>query len=281
MKGFTRIMALAGGTALASLACPAFAQDAGGQAVGAPTVTGEAATDAQGSAEGDIIVTANKREERLQDVPISVSVINGEQLTKQNIVEVTDLVRSTPALNSAGPFGALSIRGVGSLSFSRSSEGSVGVVVDGVALANTSTTPPQLFDVARVKVLEGLQGNVVGRTRRRSGQRCTTVGANPDKWGSDRACPYRDARKLSARGTIDSSRRQQRRAARLWRVQPAATGASTRSTTPIFRRRAKATRTLPVGAGFRADDEPDRDHASSTSRAARRGRCTNPARPAC
>lgn len=176
MDGFTRIVALAGGTALASLACPAFAQDV------SQDVTGATATDAQAVAEGDIIVTANKREERLQDVPISVSVINGEQLTKQNIVEVTDLVRSTPALNSAGPFGALSIRGVGSLSFSRSSEGSVGVVVDGVALANTSTTPPQLFDVARVEVLEGPQGTLFGRNSSAGVVNVTTVAPNPDKW---------------------------------------------------------------------------------------------------
>jgi iron complex outermembrane recepter protein len=111
----------------------------------------------------EIVVTATKREERLQDVPIAVSVVGGPQLTQQNINQVVDLTRSVPSLNSAGPYGALSIRGIGSESFSRSAEGSVGVVVDGVALANTSTNPPQLFDVARVEVLEGPQGMLFGR----------------------------------------------------------------------------------------------------------------------
>jgi iron complex outermembrane receptor protein len=109
-----------------------------------------------------IVVTANKREQRLQDVPISVSVIDGAQLQRQNISEVPDLIRSAPALNSAGPFGALSIRGIGSISFARSAEGSVGVVVDNVALAGTSVNPPQLFDVSRVEVLEGPQGTLFG-----------------------------------------------------------------------------------------------------------------------
>ena len=111
----------------------------------------------------EIVVTANKREERLQDVPIAVTVVGGPQLTQQNINEVVDLTRSVPSLNSVGPFGALSIRGIGSVAFSRSAEGSVGVVVDGVALANSSANPPELFDVARVEVLEGPQGMLFGR----------------------------------------------------------------------------------------------------------------------
>src|SRR5882757_5450942 len=111
----------------------------------------------------EIVVTATKREERLQEVPIAVTVVGGQQLTQQNINDVVDLTRSVPSLNAAGPFGALSIRGVGSVSFSRSAEGSVGVVVDGVSLANTSLNPPELFDVARVEVLEGPQGMLFGR----------------------------------------------------------------------------------------------------------------------
>lgn len=113
----------------------------------------------------DIVVTANRREERLQAVPVTVTLVDGAQLTRQNVNAVEDLSRTAPALANAGPpgFGALSIRGIGGLSFSRSSEGSVGVVVDGVSLANTSTNPPLLFDVARVEVLEGPQGTLFGR----------------------------------------------------------------------------------------------------------------------
>jgi iron complex outermembrane receptor protein len=114
---------------------------------------------------GDIVVTANRRTERLQDVPVTVTLVDGDQLTRQNVNAVENLARTAPALNTAGPagFGALSIRGVGGLTFSRSSEGSVGVVVDGVSLANTSNSPPLLFDVSRVEVLEGPQGTLFGR----------------------------------------------------------------------------------------------------------------------
>jgi len=143
---------------------PAAAQDMRSTPAPATPAPVDAAGPAEAQAEaGDIVVTANKREERLKDVPISVSVVSGDQLTRQNVNEVAELTRSAPALNTAGPFGALSIRGIGSVSFSRSSEGSVGVVVDNVALAGTSTNPPLLFDVARVEVLEGPQGTLFGR----------------------------------------------------------------------------------------------------------------------
>ena len=169
-----RRFALLGASAAVALSCaPAWAQDA------APSTSGAVASDDQTA---DIVVTANKREERLQDVPISVGIVTGDQIVKQNVVEVTDLTRSTPALNSAGPFGALSIRGVGSISFSRSAEGSVGVVVDGVSLANTSTNPPQLFDVARVEVLEGPQGTLFGRNSSAGVVNVTTVAPDPTKW---------------------------------------------------------------------------------------------------
>lgn len=177
MKTKRFVASLACGTAFATLPMAAVAQTR----LPAPLAT-ERSNAAEQSDSRDIIVTANKREERLQDVPISVSVISGDQITKQNMNEVTDLTRSTPALNSAGPFGALSIRGVGSIAFSRSAEGSVGVVVDGVALANTSTNPPQLFDVARVEVLEGPQGTLFGRNSSAGVVNVTTVAPDPTKW---------------------------------------------------------------------------------------------------
>jgi len=132
---------------------------------------------------GDIVVTANRREERLQSVPVTVTLVDGAQLTRQNVNAVEDLARTAPALNTAGPagFGALSIRGVGGLSFSRSSEGSVGVVVDGVSLANTSTNPPLLFDVSRVEVLEGPQGTLFGRNSSAGVINIVTNAPNPTK----------------------------------------------------------------------------------------------------
>ena len=177
MKVSHTLAVLAASTALT--ATPAFAQTT--PEASATQAAGQTQTAASNDT-SDIVITANKREERLQDVPITVSVVSGNQLTKQNINEVTDLTRSTPALNSAGPFGALSIRGVGSISFARSAEGSVGIVVDGVALANTSTNPPQLFDVARVEVLEGPQGTLFGRNSSAGVVNIVTNDPDPSKW---------------------------------------------------------------------------------------------------
>jgi iron complex outermembrane receptor protein len=163
-------------TAFCTTAIAQAPSDAGPQGTKSPAWNGEIT---------EIVVTANKREERLQDVPIAVTVVGGPQLTQQNINEVVDLTRSVPSLNAAGPFGALSIRGVGSVSFSRSAEGSVGVVVDGVALANTSANPPELFDVDRVEVLEGPQGMLFGRNSSAGVISIVTRAPDPDRFEVD------------------------------------------------------------------------------------------------
>jgi len=142
-------------------------------------------TPASGDQLAEIVVTATKREMSLEDVPIAVSVVSGAQLTQQNINAVVDLTRSVPSLNVPGPFGALSIRGIGSVSFSRSAEGSVGVVVDGVALANTSPNPPELFDVARVEVLEGPQGMLFGRNSSAGVISIVTNAPDPDSFSAE------------------------------------------------------------------------------------------------
>jgi iron complex outermembrane recepter protein len=149
MMGKDNIRNLAVGVCIAAIATPCWAQ-----AEAAPANAPNAA---------EIIVTANKRAERLQEVPIAVTVVQPAQLARQNVVDISGITRTSPTFNIVGPYGAFSIRGIGSLSFSRSAEGSVGTVIDGVALANTSGTPPQLFDVQRVEVLAGPQGTLFGR----------------------------------------------------------------------------------------------------------------------
>ena len=190
MSGKTFLIALVNGASLVALASPALAQAVAPQ-------------PGQVAQIEEIVVTANKREERLQDVPVSISVVSGEQLTKQNINEVTDLTRSVPSLNSAGPFGALSIRGVGSISFARSADGSVGVVVDGVALANTSTNPPQLFDVARVEVLEGPQGTLFGRNTSAGVVNITTVAPDPNSFAAAAHADIGERRNHIGRGVVN------------------------------------------------------------------------------
>ncbi|ANK13912.1 TonB-dependent receptor [Erythrobacter neustonensis] len=150
-----RLYSILLGSSLLALAAQAQAQNS----------TDAAGADSPEANVSEIIVTVNRREERLQDVPVTVTVVGGEQLTRQNVNSVENLTRSAPALDIAGPtnYGALSIRGVGGISLAQSSEGSVGVVFDNVALANTSIDPPLLFDIARIEVLEGPQSTLFGR----------------------------------------------------------------------------------------------------------------------
>lgn len=120
------------------------------------------------NARGDIVVTAQKRSERLQDVPISVAVVSSETLGAYGMNEATDLQYLVPGiqvLNAAGPrsFGFY-IRGVGTTSFSSESvEGSVAFVVDGVVMGQSGASLADLPDIERVEVLRGPQGTLFGK----------------------------------------------------------------------------------------------------------------------
>ncbi|BAK67464.1 TonB-dependent receptor-like protein [Sphingobium sp. SYK-6] len=129
-----------------------------GAAAGAPAPQ-EERVDA---AEGDIVVTAQRRSERLQDVPISVSVVGGERLARDNLTSLSAVadrlanVRITP-----GPFDQLNIRGIGS-SNNTGFEQSVATFVDGVYRSRPRAIRAALFDVERVEVLKGPQTTFFG-----------------------------------------------------------------------------------------------------------------------
>ena len=86
----------------------------------------------------EIVVTAQKREQNLQDVPAAVSAVSSEQLEARNVVQVTDVVRVSPSLtvteNTNATGNSINLRGIGTFSFSIGIEPSVAVVVDDVAL---------------------------------------------------------------------------------------------------------------------------------------------------
>ncbi|HKT15939.1 MAG TPA: TonB-dependent receptor [Allosphingosinicella sp.] len=135
---------------------------------------GEASTDAQVE---DIIVTAQKRSERLQDVPIAVTTVKGEQLSAMGVESAIDLRLAAPSLNSTNANGYLasSIRGVGSLNFAATAESPVGLYIDGVYLGAAQASELTLNNIQSVEVLKGPQGTLFGRNSTGGVVQITTV----------------------------------------------------------------------------------------------------------
>ena len=148
------VLALAGTT-------PAFAHG-DSQAAPAP-----AAGQAEAQQPGEIIVTANKRSEKLHDVAASVTAATGAQLSKMAIINPQDLVQISPALSFQAQQEArnfnFSIRGIGTVSFSVGVEPSVSTIVDGLVYTRPGAIFNSLNDIERIEVLSGPQGTLQGK----------------------------------------------------------------------------------------------------------------------
>jgi iron complex outermembrane receptor protein len=121
------------------------------------------------SADSEIVVTAQRREERLQDVPIAMSVVSAEQLADSNFTTIADLQFLSPGVNFNSNFGGgFNLRGIGTQSLLMTAEQSVGLVIDDVVqgLPEVSFAGPSyqtLSDIERVEVLRGPQGTLFGK----------------------------------------------------------------------------------------------------------------------
>ncbi|MEH6583597.1 MAG: TonB-dependent receptor plug domain-containing protein, partial [Halioglobus sp.] len=115
----------------------------------------------------EVIVTAQKREQNLQDVPIAVSAFTGEMLAESGVKDIIDLQASVPSLRvgteQTSTASSFSIRGVFTSGQNFGLESSVGLYVDGVYRARQGSMINNLVDVAGVEVLRGPQGTLFGR----------------------------------------------------------------------------------------------------------------------
>lgn len=120
---------------------------------------------APSAADADIVVTARKRDERLQDVPIAITAATGEKLEQLGITDVTELSSITPGLNTGVGVGFVTyfLRGVGSGATIPGVENSVATYIDGVYIARPTSALQQLQNLERVEVLRGPQGTLFGR----------------------------------------------------------------------------------------------------------------------
>jgi len=133
----------------------------GSPASGSPVAGTSAADPAE--AIGEIVVTAQRREQRLQDVPISVAVTSGESIRKSGTTDLASLATRLPSvqIGTGVQSNNIRIRGVGS-GLNAGFEQSVGIFVDGVYRPRSRTIQAGLFDVERVEVLNGPQTTFFG-----------------------------------------------------------------------------------------------------------------------
>lgn len=152
-KSASRTMLLAtAATLVAAVPAQGHAQDAG-----------EGNTSNAQEQVDEIIVTAQRSDQNLQDVPIAVTVVGAEDLASRRLNDLSQLSLAAPSL-STGADNSFSIRGVGSLVFAPNIDSSVGVSVDEVSLGvPLFMSNGILDDVARVEVLQGPQGLLFGR----------------------------------------------------------------------------------------------------------------------
>jgi len=120
-----------------------------------------------GAPTDEIVVTAQKRAQNLQDVPIAVTALSGEALSNAHVTDVLDLNALAPGLqiktddNAANP--KIFIRGVGLNDFNPNTASAVALYTDGVYIGSPLAQMSQFFDLDRVEVLRGPQGTLYGR----------------------------------------------------------------------------------------------------------------------
>ena len=134
-------------------------------AIAQPAATTPDTSATDGAQLEDIVVTAQKREERLQEIPLTVSAVTGSQLEKSGVLTSRDLTQLSPGLlfSQQSIVVQPTIRGVGGRGVAPGDEGTVPVYVDGVYQPVQHANAFQLANIARIEVLKGPQGTLFGR----------------------------------------------------------------------------------------------------------------------
>ena len=163
-----------------------------GMAIQAPTF---AQDESKGLLE-EIIVTAQKREEKLSDVPVAVTVLGAEQIEASYANNIEGLQAMVPSVSfrkgNTTRNSALTIRGIGTISFSVAAEPSVSTVVDNVVLGRSGQAFGDLYDLERIEVLRGPQGTLFGKNASSGVVNMTTKRPGTEFSGSLEAQLYQD-----------------------------------------------------------------------------------------
>lgn len=201
-----------------------------GRVVALPLVGLAFAVPAIAQSQGDafleeIVVTAQKREQNIMDVPVAITAVTGAQIQESGIKDMFDLQQNVPGLivgqSQTATTSNFSIRGIGSTSNNFGVESSVGLYVDGVYRSRQSSMINELIDVQAVEVLRGPQGTLFGKNTASGAISIRTVAPSSDSSNSfvefttgdlglarlSAATNIALTDKLALRGTIFSSKR--------------------------------------------------------------------------
>ena len=187
-------------------------------------LAGAISSGARAQALEEIVVTAQLREENIQQVPLAVTAISGRTLDENSLKDVVEMMTSVPSLlvgtNQSSSTGNFSIRGVGTGAQNFGLESSVGLYVDGIYRARQSSIINQLVDVEAVEVLRGPQGTLFGKNSASGALLIRTVKPSEETNGFvdvtvgnlsllnfSAAGSYRLGEQLTARSTVFSSSR--------------------------------------------------------------------------
>ncbi|HEX7852471.1 MAG TPA: TonB-dependent receptor [Sphingobium sp.] len=160
----------------------------------------------EGESGGDIVVTALKRSERLQDVPVSIAAIGGDAVKDQRITRADDLVMKMPNLQVTSTVGEgtpiFSLRGVSMSDFSLNQSGPVATYYDEVYKGNYAFLGVAMYDLERIEVLRGPQGTLYGKNT--TGGAVNLISARPEyEFSGSLSAGYGNYNRIESSGYVN------------------------------------------------------------------------------
>ncbi len=191
MKSLNRVLMAA--LCTSAMTAPAYAQDAGAEEVD----------------DNVIIVTATRRAQDVQDIPLAVTAVSPVQLEQQGVVNVQNIGSVSPSFSTSNAQTAsgtvvLRIRGVGTTSNNIGFESAVGIFVDGAYQSRPGVALGEFVDVERVEVLRGPQGTLFGRNTSAGALNITNKRPDLDEFGGFVNATYGNFDHMSVQGAINA-----------------------------------------------------------------------------
>lgn len=191
MKSLNRVLMAA--LCTSAMTAPAYAQDAGAEEVD----------------DNIIIVTATRRAQDVQDIPLAVTAVSPVQLEQQGVVNVQNIGNVSPSFSTSNAQTAsgtvvLRIRGVGTTSNNIGFESAVGIFVDGAYQSRPGVALGEFVDVERVEVLRGPQGTLFGRNTSAGALNITNKRPDLNEFGGFVNATYGNFDQMSVQGAINA-----------------------------------------------------------------------------